>query len=985
MLVLIAAHAVVAAVLPVLARRIGRAVWAVAAVVPLAALAWAAARAPGVLDGDAPVERFGWAPSLGLEVVLRLDALSLLMVCVVAGVGAAVLVYGARYTEEGHGRESGLLLVFAGVMLGLVTADNLLVLYVFWELTTVVSFLLIAGRGRSREHRAAAEQALVVTTGGGLAMLLGFVMLGESAGTYRISELVADPPSGGYVPAALVLVLLGAFTKSAQLPLHGWLPAAMVAPTTVSAYLHAAAMVKAGVYLVARLAPGFAETVPWRPLVLTVGLASLLFGAWRALWEKDLKRVLAYGTISELGLLIALFGYGTRNAALAGAVMLLAHATFKSALFLTTGLVEHHTGTREIDRLSGVGRRRPVLLTLAALAAASMAGLPPLAGYLGHETYLHTFWEAARHGSGAGGAWILAALLAGSALTVTYSARYLWGAFAAKPGVPATPAGDPAAERALGMAVPIAALVSAALALGVWYPGTTALTEPYADTLTAEQKPYHLALWHGLTPSLALTAVTLAAGLLLYRALPALGRAGDRLPARRPDAQEGYARAVRGLDRTAVGFTRRTQVGSLPVYLTVLLVTVLAVPGTALLLRDVTVPAPPLWASAVQVPLGVVVLAAAVVLTRVRRRLSAALLVGAVGYGVAGLFLVQGAPDLALTQFLVETLTLVIIVLVLRGLPADFGFRPGTRRARRLRLVVASATGVLVGLLTMAASAARRDPAVSAYYTEHVKEAGSHNIVNAIIVDFRALDTLGEIAVLMVTAIGVGALIAVPARKGKTGPPEPGARPPAADRHPLTARWGVPRERWLPEAEELPDHDRSILLEVVTRLLFPSVLVLSVYLLYSGHLRPGGGFAGGLVAGQAFALRYLVGGRADTAFAAPVDPRVLAGAGLALAATAGLAPVAFGGAPLSAAPLAGTLPLLGHLETATSVFFDTGVYLLVLGVCLKLLSAVGPAQVSLQEATREPDNAPDAPDAPATESTTESTASAHDDHGSRDR
>lgn len=952
MLVLIAVHAVVAAVLPALAPRLGRAVWPVAAAVPLATLVWATALAPAVLDGGEAVERFDWAPSLGLEVVLRLDSLSLLMTGIVSGVGAAVLCYGARYTEEGHGRESALLLAFAGAMLGLVTADNLLVLYVFWELTTVVSFLLIAGRGRTGEHREAAQQALITTTGGGLAMLLGFVMLGETAGTYRVSELVADPPAGGHASAAVVLVLVGVLTKSAQMPLHGWLPAAMVAPTTVSAYLHAAAMVKAGVYLTARLAPGFAETAPWRPVLLAFGLVSLLLGAWRALWETDLKRILAYGTVSELGLLLVLFGYGSRNAALAGEVMLLAHATFKAALFMVTGLVEHHTGTRDTGRLAGLGRRRPVLLLLAALAAASMAGLPPLAGYLGHEAYFDTFWEAARHSAGTGEEWVLAALAAGSALTVAYAARYLWGAFGDRPGAAPVPAGDPSRDRALGMAAPIAVLVAATLALGVWYPGTEALTEPYAQRLPLQgEKPYHLALWHGPTPALALSAAALAAGLALYRARPALAALRDRAP-RAPDAQEGYRKLSGGLEEAAVRFTRRTQVGSLPAYLTVLLVAVLVVPGTALLLRDAPLPAPPLWASAVQVPLGVVVLTAAVVLARVRRRLSAALLAGAVGYGVAGFFLVQGAPDLALAQFLVETLTLVVIVLVLRGLPARFGARPGSPRTRRMRLALSVAGGALFGLLAMVASAARREPAVSAYYTGHVKEAGSHNVVNAIIVDFRAMDTVVEIAVLLVTAVGVAALIALPSggfgeRAGGVRP-----RPPAADRYPDTARWGVPRERWLPEAEDMPPHDRSILLEVVTRVLFPAVLVLSVYLLYSGHLRPGGGFAGGLVAGQAFALRYLVGGRADTAFAGPVDPRVIAGAGLALAAAAGLAPAVFGGPPLAAAVLSWDLPVLGHGEMATSVVFDTGVYLLVVGVCLKLLSAVGPAQASVEEALR---------------------------------
>ncbi|GAA2424221.1 Na+/H+ antiporter subunit A [Streptomyces macrosporus] len=958
MLVLITAHAVVAAALPALAARIGRAVWAVAALVPLAVLIRAAALTPTVLDGGAPLEHLSWAPSLGLEVVMRLDALSLLMVFVVSGVGAAVLVYSARYTEEGHGRESALLLLFAGVMLGLVTADNLLVLYVFWELTTVVSFLLIAGRGRTRGHRAAAEQALVVTTGGGLAMLLGFLMLGETAGTYRVSELVADPPSGGYVPAALVLVLVGVFTKSAQLPFHGWLPAAMVAPTPVSAYLHAAAMVKAGVYLTARLAPGFADVAPWRPLVLTVGLVSLLLGAWRALWERDLKRVLAYGTISELGLLIALFGYGTRNAVLAGEVMLLAHATFKSALFLVTGLIEHHTGTRDLGRLSGLGRRRPVLLAMAALAAASMAGLPPLVGYLGHEAYFDTFWEAVRIGSGTGEEWILAALTAGSALTVAYAARFLWGAFADKPGVRSPPADD-AADRAPGMAVPIAVLVAAALAMGVWYPGTEALTDPYAARMPQLQEPYHLALWHGVTPALVLSAGTLAVGLLLHRDRSALAVVRARLP-RLPDAEEGYRWLRRGLDGAAVWFTRHVQVGSLPAYLTVMLAIVLVVPGTALLLRDSPLTVPPLWASAVQVPLAVVVLAAAFALARVRRRLSAALLAGVVGYGVAGFFLVQGAPDLALTQFLVETLTLVIIVLVLRGLPARFGTRPGTLRIRRLRLALSVAAGVLVGLLAMVASAARREPEVSAYYTAHVKEAGAHNVVNAIIVDFRAMDTLGEIAVLLVTAIGVGSLLTLRGMRG-AGARTIRSRLPAADRHPGTARWDVPRGEWLPEARRLPAHDRSMLLEVVTWVLFPAVLVFSVHLLYSGHLRPGGGFAGGLVAGQAFALRHLVGGRVDAAFHRLADPRVIAGAGLALAAAAGLAPIAFGGEPLSSALLSGTLPVFGHLELTTSVVFDTGVYLLVVGVCLRLLTAVGPLQVSVEETVETGGDAPGAP------------------------
>jgi multicomponent Na+:H+ antiporter subunit A len=507
------------------------------------------------------------------------------------------------------------------------------------------------------------------------------------------------------------------------------------------------------------------------------------------------------------------------------------------------------------------------------------------------------------------------------------------------------------------MAGPVTVLVAATLALGVWYPGTEALTEPYADRLPPQgEEPYHLALWHGLTPALALSAAALAVGLLLHRLRPALAAVRDRSP-RAPDAQEGYRRTARGLDEGAVWLTRRTQVGSLPVYLTVLLATVLLVPGTALLLRDVPLPAPPLWNSALQVPLAAVVMIGALALAAARHRLAAALLAGAVGYGVAGFFLLQGAPDLALVQFLIETLTLVVIVLVLRGLPAELGSRTGSHRVRRLRLAVATAVGALVALLALAVSTVRREPAVSAYYTDHVEEAGAHNVVNAIIVDFRALDTLGEIAVLLVTAIGVGALIGVLGGRASTVR----ARPPAADRHEPTARWALPQERWLPEADELPAHDRSMLLEILTRLLFPSVLVLSLYLLCSGHLRPGGGFAGGLVAGQAFTLRYLVGGRADRAFAVPIDPRLVAGGGLALAATAALAPLAFGGEPLAAALVSATLPVLGHLEASTALVFDTGVYLLVTGVCLKLLSAVGPAQETPEEAAGRSGGTPDTP------------------------
>lgn len=945
MLTLLAAHAALAVSLPLAAGRLGRYVWLLAALAPAAVVGWAVAHTPQVLAGGTAEEQLTWAPALRLDIVLQLDGLSLLMVYLVGVVGTGVMLYSARYFGRSDaGREAGLQVAFAATMFGLVVADQLITLYIFWELTTVVSFLLIAGRGQGVEHRRAAQQALLTTAAGGLAMLFGFLLLGEQAGTYRISAIVAAPPEGGAVTAAVVLTLVGAFAKSALLPFSAWLPAAMVAPTPVSAYLHAAAMVKAGVYLVARFAPAFAVVLPWRPAVLGVGLATMVLAAWRALRQYDLKQLLAFGTVSELGLLVALLGTGTRVAALAGTVLLLAHASFKSALFLCVGIIDRQAGTRDLRRLSGVGRRGPGLVALAVPAVASMAGLPPLVGYLSKEAA----YEAFLHGDFPGHAAALAGLCAGSALTAAYSARFAWGAFADKPDVASVAEVRPGPV----LAVPTAVLSAAGLVLGVWYPATASLVEPYVTAGGLSPGggwPYQLKLWHGWTLTLLLSAVMLGLGFALHRGRAAVAAVRGRLP-RAPDPQRGYQLTVRAVDRLALGLTRRTQVGSLPVYLTVLLATVLLLPGVTLALRSTRVPAPQLWHSAVQVPLAVIVLGAAAALTGCRHRLTAVLLVGAIGYGVAGLFLVHGAPDLALVQFLVESLTLVVIVLVLRRLPARFTSERRRPSGGWLRIAVASAVGVFFGFFAVWATSSRSGTSeVAAWYLRHADQAGAPNTVNAIIVDFRALDTLGEAAVLLVTVIGVAALVGfqppdpLPSATAGIRRGEPAAQPARA------ARWDVPQQPWLPEARELPRHERSVLLEVVSHLLFPSVLLLSVYLLFAGHYRPGGGFAGGLVAGQAFVLRHLVGGRADRAFALPVNPRMVAGSGLAVAATAALAPLAFGGEPLSSAKLSFPLPPIGPVEFASSVFFDLGVYLLVIGFCLMLLAAAARARADTDQ------------------------------------
>lgn len=432
MLVLVAVHALTAVIAPALVRLWGRHALYVVALVPGATLAWALTQTGGVRSGEPVVETVTWVPQLGLELALRMGTLSWLMLVLVGGVGALVLAYSARYfrsDDPGLGRFAAVFVAFAGAMLGLVVSDDLLLLYVFWELTTVFSYLLIGYDPAKRTSRRAAMQALLVTTLGGLAMLAGFVMLGQHAGSYRWSEVSQNLPAGGYLATALVLVLLGALSKSAIFPFSFWLPGAMAAPTPVSAYLHAAAMVKAGVFLVALMGPAVGDATPWRPVLLVGGLITMFFGGWSALRQVDLKLLLAYGTVSQLGLLMVILGAGTRDTALAGVAMVLAHALFKATLFLTVGVIDHATGTRDLRELSGVGRRAPALAVVAGLAAASMAGLPPMAGFVAKEAAV----EALLHG-GTADLVVLAGVIFGSVLTVAYTLRYLWGPSPTSPG-----------------------------------------------------------------------------------------------------------------------------------------------------------------------------------------------------------------------------------------------------------------------------------------------------------------------------------------------------------------------------------------------------------------------------------------------------------------------------------------------------------------------------------------------------------------------
>jgi multicomponent Na+:H+ antiporter subunit A len=735
-------------------------VFLVCGLAPLSAVVWAASQAGAVLDGEPVTESVGWLPSLGLDLDLRLDAFSLLMVGLVSGIGVLVFAYADAYfsPRPALGRFAGTLTAFSGAMLGLVLADNVVLLFVFWELTSITSYLLIGFEDVKAPARAAALQALLITGAGGLALLGGAVLLGQAAGTYRLSEILADPPSGGVVPVALLLLLLGAFTKSAQAPFHSWLPGAMAAPTPVSAYLHSATMVKAGVYLIARLAPAFAVDVSfWRPLVLTVGAVTMVVGGYRALRQHDLKLLLAYGTISQLGFMVVLLGAGFDEATFAGAALLVAHGAFKATLFMVVGIVDHQTHTRDLRRLTGLGRRLRPTFVVSLVAAASMAGLPPLLGFLSKEAAFESLLHA---DLGPARTVVLVAIVVGSVITFAYSARFVWGAFSTKPpaALEADPVGPDAARPSTAFLAPAALLAAFSVAMGLFPSPISPYVGAAGTALDPVLHPHDLQIWHGVSTALVLSLVTFAIGALAFLGRDRIEVWQARMPAV-PTADGGYRGTVELVTRFAGRTTGVVQSGSLPTYIGVILLTVLLVPGGVLAARTSLPDDIAVFDAPVQLVVAAVVMAAAVATTMTRRRFAAVIFLGAVGFGVGVLFVVQGAPDLALTQFLVETLILVIFVLVLRHLPDRFVSRRW-RLGQGPRVVVAAGVGVFVAAFAVVAAAARSAAPISDAHIERaLPEAHGRNVVNVTLVDFRGFDTMGEIVVLTVAALGIIGLV----------------------------------------------------------------------------------------------------------------------------------------------------------------------------------------------------------------------------------
>lgn len=900
-----------------------------AAVVTIAALL---AAFPGLLAAfaGAPMAVYWpWLPQAGLDLALRMDGLAALFVLLILGIGLLVILYAQYYLakEEALGRFYSLFLLFMGAMLGVVLSDHLLQLVVFWELTSLSSFLLIGFNHQSREARGGAAMALTITGGGGLALLAGCLLLGQIAGTYRISALLhmgdLIRAHALYVPT-LLLILLGACTKSAQFPFHFWLPRAMAAPTPVSAYLHSATMVKAGVFLLARLFPVLSGTDLWFFAVGGAGLLTLLYGAYHALFQHDLKGLLAYSTISHLGLIVLLFGIDTPLAAVAGVFHLINHATFKASLFMAAGIIDHETGTRDMRLINGLWGYMPRTAALAMVAAAAMAGVPLLNGFLSKEM----FFAETLHLSALGPArWLapLAATLAG-VFAVAYSARFIHDVFFN--GQPRDLPKFPPHEPPRFMQLPVVILVGQCLLVGI-FPGLTVapfLALAAGDMLGAPLPDYSLAIWHGFNAPLAMSLVALIGGLGLYSArrwLFALHH--HHWPAMDPLGL--FQSSVERMVSAAGRLTHVLENGSLQRATALLLLAAVAAVCWPLATATTALTGP-LRLSPIDglTLVGALLMMAAAVLAALwhRRRFTVLIALSVVGLMVVLAFVRFSAPDLALTQLAVEVVTILLLILALFFLPQHG--RPESRPLRRgCDLLLALGMGGGAGMLTWSILT-RPFAAISDFYLANsLPGGGGANVVNVILVDFRGFDTLGEITVLAVAALGIFALLDNLCLEAGTVE-------------------GLPRR--------YADERHTLVLSLLTRLLLPLALLVSIHLFLRGHNAPGGGFIAGLVTAVALILQSMASGIAWTRQQWRMRYQPLIAWGVLIASATGAGSWLFGHPFLTSAFGHFSLPLVGELELATAMLFDFGVYLAVVGVVMLILATLGNLNLRCAEARK---------------------------------
>jgi multicomponent K+:H+ antiporter subunit A len=881
----------------------------------IAALAIVLAQAGAVLDGATFVQSWPWIPSLGLNASFRLDGFALLFALLILVIGVLVVLYARYYLapEDSKERFYGLLLLFMGAMLGVVLSENLLLLVTFWELTSLSSFLLIGFWRHQADARRGARLALMITGAGGLALLAGVLLLGHVVGSFELTQVLA---SGALIKThplyetILVLVLLGAFTKSAQFPFHFWLPHAMAAPTPVSAYLHSATMVKAGIFLLGRLFPALAGTEIWFFVVSGAGLATQLFASYVALFRHDLKGLLAYSTVSHLGLVTLLFGLGTPLGEIAAVFHIINHAVFKASLFMAAGIIDHETGTRDMRRLSGLARYMPWTAALATIAAGAMAGVPLLNGFLSKEMFFAETFQVQWLGPWY---WVMpvAATLAGI-FTVAYSTRFVHDVFfgPAPQGLPKAPHEPPR-----WMKVPVEILVGLCLLVGLT-PAITVdplLRAAAGAVLQGPLPDYSLKLWHGFNLPLLMSVVALAGGAIVYftrRYHFDLHGYTQRPVDGKKMSEDAVGAAVRG----ARWLVERVANHSLQRYVLLLVIAalVLGVTGARGLTLTGTATLTPADGLAVLVTAALVVTAVATAVLHARRLL-ALLLVGIIGLAVSLAFVRMSAPDLALTQLLVEIVTVLLLLLAMYFLPA--GSPPETSRARLVRdVTIAVVAGGAIAALAWALLTRPFD-SIAWYYIENAKpEGGGYNVVNVILVDFRGFDTLGEITVLGIAAVGILGLLQGLKLDGPALDWD--GRPWATERYPL-------------------------MLRVLSQPLLPLALLVSAYLFLRGHNAPGGGFIAGLVTGTAMLLQYVAQGSAWAGTRLPWNYTRVIATGLLVATATGLASWAFGAPFLTSTFGYVTWPLVGQFELASAMLFDLGIYLAVVGVVMVILARLG--------------------------------------------
>ncbi len=916
---LIAMMPFVGALFPGLMIQAGRNVCAATAAVPtLLAFIMLMICAPAVIGGEVLHFQLPWLPMLGLNVNFFLDGLGLLFAGLILGIGLLIILYARFYLsrQDPMGQFYTYLLLFQGAMVGIVLSDNILLLLIFWELTSLSSFLLIGYWKHLPEGRQGARMALTVTGMGGLAMIGGMLILGDIAGSYDLSVILQNKDaiqvSPLYLPA-LLLILLGCFTKSAQFPFHFWLPHAMAAPTPVSAYLHSATMVKAGLFLMARMWPVLSGTPEWFYIVATTGLITMVLGALIALFKDDLKALLAFSTVSHLGFITMLLGFGTPMAAVVAVFHIINHATFKAALFMTAGIVDHEAHTRDIKRLGGLRHLMPITFTIATVAALSMAGIPLLNGFLSKEMML----EEASQTVWAGMPWMVPVLATTGALfSVAYSFRYISHVFLGpvRQDYPAKPH-DPG----FGMWAAPGFLVLLVVLIGIVPIIVDPLVRATAGAVIGGELPYFsLKLWHGVTPALFMSIIAVAGGAALLKFHPALAPSWDT--ARRPEAKEIFdaiARRATGLSRCATDLLHD---GSLSRFAAIFAVTVTAAGLFAWMGGEAGAPVrQPLavstlpaigWALLIVCSLGMIVLH--------RNRLLALVLMGVVGLTVSLAFVYFSAPDLALTQISVEVVTIILLLLALNFLPKTTPKE--STSGRRLRDgAIAVAGGLAVAGLTYAMLMGDfAQQSISAYHLENsYTGGGGTNVVNVILVDFRGFDTFGEIIVLGIAALVIYAL--TQSVLGGSG-----------------GRWLASRALDTTEAGDR----HPLMMVIASRVMMPIALMAGVYIFLRGHNEPGGGFIAGLVVAIALVMQYMASGFAWAVARQRVPYHTTIALGVLVACLTGIG-AWFAGRPFLTSDFGYvTLPPLEKFELATAMAFDVGVFLCVVGAVMLALDSL---------------------------------------------